>query len=566
MPLPSVLLIFKKLKPVLPYAALIVVVGLYDVCASSISETQASQAWTELPLLVYLYALFRAPLRKNRLRHWVAMLPLLSAYVCHDYYLLSFGDVPDFADIRRLSELFQVIGFGWILLVLLIVLGPYLLWLWQFDFKGAWRRVSVYVLFIILILLALGLRIFPTALYQGSQWLTAQEEWSDEVNVIRWGRLYMALVREARRGYFLEQLKDAPALEGSDLQIDTGLLQGLDRKNVHIVVLESFSDVRRFTAVKFSQSPIASELIDLTGNKLGTSISHAFAGGTARSEFEVLCGVPSLALFGVEFYAFSGAPTYCLPNILRSAGYLTMASYAYRPEFYNAFGAYRGLGFEKILFGDRFAKADEDSIPLHGEEYIFDSDLYQDNLLRVKRLMQENRPILNYMLTVYGHTPYLIDPERHPIIIQVEPNEELLNRLVNQAYYRSQALAHYIKALTDLDPAGIIVLVADHLPPLPEGTKDYERLGYQGIYRTLSGKIDIEIERRENFLLVFADGKLQDLGLMRHFDLCGWIVNTLSHGELCRQKKCDFGRQPIDPDRYLTAYKIILGLASRPAP
>src|SRR5207247_781254 len=106
-------------------------------------------------------------------------------------------------------------------------------------------------------------------------------------------------------------------------------------------------------------------------------------------------------------------------------------------------------------------------------------------------------------------------------------------------------------------------MVADHLPPLPAGTIDYERFGYEG--RGVLPDAARASWPYENFLFVLVDGQPRKLPLMRHCDLSHWVLNELSHGAYCRDKpaECDFGRLPLDRNRYLDEYRTVLGLASR---
>jgi hypothetical protein len=229
--------------------------------------------------------------------------------------------------------------------------------------------------------------------------------------------------------------------------------------------------------------------------------------------------------------------------------------------YYNSRLAYPGLGFEKIIYADKFTPTDQESISVGDQIYLFDGDLFRQNLVKVKTLLQAGQPFLNYLVTMYGHWPFDIDIDRHPLLIEVQPDEEDLKRLSNLFYYRTKALFQYIKNLQELDPQGIIVLVSDHLPPLSKGILDYQRLDYRG-RGNLSGTLN-EYLKFDNFLLVIADGQVQKLPRMRHFDLPHWILDRLSHGKFCQDRDCDFGRLPIDPKKYLDHYRTIMGLAGR---
>jgi hypothetical protein len=229
--------------------------------------------------------------------------------------------------------------------------------------------------------------------------------------------------------------------------------------------------------------------------------------------------------------------------------------------YYNSRLAYPGLGFDQILWADRFSEPGRESIAIGEQIYLFDGDLFEQNLQKVQALLRDGKPFLNYVLTMCGHAPFDLDPTRHPPLIQVSPRDEELERVTNLTYYRTQALVAYVRRLLELDPRGLIVMVSDHLPPLAGGTLAYQRLGYQG----RAGLPD-SLERYrpfDNLLLVIADGKVQKLPRMRHFDLPRWILDQLTGGAYCHEKICDFGRLPVNPAVYRDEYRTILGLAAR---
>jgi hypothetical protein len=289
-----------------------------------------------------------------------------------------------------------------------------------------------------------------------------------------------------------------------------------------------------------------------------------FGGETARAEFEVLCGVPSLRAYGLEFLAFSGAPTYCLPQILKNAGYHTVLTFPHGPVFFNTRRAYPGLGFEERIFGDMYSERGQESVQQHGEPYLNDAEFLPQNLAKVRRLLGAGRPFLNYVLTIYGHWDFAVDAHGKPPRLEVSVNDDDLRKIGIIMQQRTEALVSFLTELRDLDPTGLIMLVADHLPPLSRGTRDYERYGYKG--RGLLPPTAAGYQLFENFLLVFVDGQPRRLPLMRHFDLPHWLLNELTHGAYCQAKRCDFGALPFDPQSFLDDYHTLLGLASRPMP
>jgi phosphoglycerol transferase MdoB-like AlkP superfamily enzyme len=525
-----------------------------------IVDLEWTEALTEAPLLVYLYALLLAPLRRSRWALLAAAVPLAALYLIHDVYVLRLGLVPNIADFALVPDLFSALSGERRFVVGLFLAAPVALWAFAVERPLRWPGRSGALLAAPALLAAFALRLAPAAVYHAVDAVTADEEWSDGLTVDHWGRLYAALLREARRAGFSAGLRGYTPIDRSPLHVGRPLLSALDGRNVHVVVLESFVDVRRLEGVRFSSPPVSPEFAALADPFIGSSVSPVFGGETARAEFEVLCGVPSLRLYGLEFLSFTGAPTYCLPRILRDAGYHTVLTFPHGPIFFNTRRAYPALGFEELLFGDRYAGPGQESVAMRGQDYLFDGDLFPQNLDKVARLVREGRPFLNYVLTIYGHWPFDIDEKAHPSQIDVTPPEEDLRKIANQMRLRTEALAAYLAGLRAVDPRGIIVMVADHLPPLVGGPGEYARLGYaslSGLRERAPASVPYE-----NFLLVVTDAAPRKLPLMRHFDLPHWILDELSHGAYCREKHCDFGRLPVVPAEYLDRYRTILGLAA----
>ncbi len=522
---------------------------------------EATQLVTEAPLLLYAYTLSCAPLRARRWRLMVGALPLAWFYLVHDEYLARWGNVPNFADFAMLPDLFTVLGpLGWTLVVTALAL-PLLGWALAIDPRVLRTRPRRLWLTAPAVACVAMLLFAPRLSYETLEAVTEDVQWSDRRTVERWGRIFSTLFRQARRGSFAEGLRAFTPLERSKLRVDSAEHAAIDRRNVHLVVLESFVDLRLMRSATFSESPFAPGFAARFDPFISASISPVFGGETARAEFEVLCGVPSLRLYGLEFLAFSGARTYCLPSILRDAGYDTVLSFPHGPVFFNTRRAYPGLGFAQVIYGDRFVAPGAESIAMGEADYLEDGDLFPQNLRKVRALVERGRPFLNYVLTIYGHWPFDIDVQRHPQTIRVTPPDSDLEKIARQMRARTEALDEYLRGLVAADPDGLIVLVADHLPPLPGGANDYVRLGYRGRDRDAASDLD----PYDNFLLVLAGGKAIKLPRMRHFDLPHWILNELSHGAHCRNRTCDFGRLPLVRERYLDAYQTILGLASQPA-
>jgi hypothetical protein len=538
--------------------AMLLVYGLF--MARRTIDPEGTQALTEAPLILYLFFLFRAPLRDRWWSSLAAALPIVWAYGVHDEYYLKFGKVPNFADFAMLPDLYVTLSVARKLLVSALLALPVVVWFAVLDWRPKNPRTVLLMAAPALLMSGLALAA-PRQTYHAIDAVTFDEEWTDGLTADHWGRLYTLFMREIRRRGFAHGVSGFTPLERSPLALSRELSSRMDGRNVHLVVMESFIDVRLLKKARFSEPPLAPSFTSWADPFIGSSVSPVFGGETARAEFEVLCGVPSLRLYGLEFLTFSGAETYCLPTILKNAGYHTVLTFPHGPIFFNTRRAYPGLGFEERIFGDMHSAPGQASIRQNGESYLNDAELFPQNLDKVRALVRAGKPFLNYVLTIYGHWPFDIDEHKHPSTIGVAGESEDLRRLTNQMHQRTEALDAYVQGLKEADPRGIIVLVADHLPPLPAGIADYERLDYEG--RGLLPKNASASRLYENFLLVLVDGKPLKLPLMRHFDLPHWILDELSHGAYCKEKRCDFGVLPLDRARYLDEYRTVLGLASR---
>jgi hypothetical protein len=529
-------------------------------------DLEPTQALTEAPLILYLFLLLRVPLRDQRWSSLAAAFPILWAYGVHDECWIKLGSVPNFVDFAMLPDFFVAASPLQIALTCSFIAAPLLIWLSLLDARPRVPRRALFWLALPAILATGFVRAAPARAYQAIDRVTFDEEWTDGLTADHWGRLYTLFMREIRRRSFSQGLSGFTPLARSSIYVDRALQAKLERRNVHVIVLESFIDVRLLRAVRFSEEPLAPSFSRLADPLISASVSPVFGGETARAEFEVLCGVPSLRLYALEFLSFSGAQTYCLPNILKDAGYHTVLSFPHGPVFFNTRRAYPGLGFEERIFGDEHSKPGQAAIKQYGQAYLHDLALFPQNLAKVRELVRAGKPFLNYMLTIYGHWPFEIDERHHPSRIEVSSDHARgalgdVRKISNQMRERTQALAAYVQGLREIDPNGLVVMVADHLPPLPGGKADYEQLGYaerDPLPEAAEGS-----RLYENFLLVVDRGQVRKLPLMRHFDLPHWILNELSHGAYCQEKPCDFGALPLASERYLDAYRTILGLAGR---
>ena len=241
-------------------------------------------------------------------------------------------------------------------------------------------------------------------------------------------------------------------------------------RNIHIVLLESFWDPSVLKKAKYKQNPLSPEFRELWKS---AGYSHAltpvFGGFTANSEFEALCGFP-VTKNAVKFerQLLNDAP--CLPRILADKGYRAIASHPNVPVFWNRVNAYQRMGFQTYWSLQDFVQDDMN------REFLSDSSLYRQVLEKLSGSMNAGQPVLDYIVTYFGHWNYPLNESRPNKLSSPSPIEEV-SSYANTVYYKSRELMVFINDLRKLDPDGIIVVFGDHLPFLGENFAGYVESG-----------------------------------------------------------------------------------------
>ena len=519
----------------------------------------------ELGVVLYLYALFHAVLKPGRWRNVLAALPLLLVYLVHDLFYLAMGKVFRLANLSELPELVQVLPTSYAALLVAALGVPLGLFLLRVDYRRP-RRLALW--FAPLILVAVGVKAAPEAFSRSFEQLASEiVTYSDGKSVEHNGRLAMLAYREAQRSAALGRLgpwRERDRYDREMRALADGLRPHASGRNVHLIVLESFLDPRLFRDLRFSSPPAHPDFDRLFGDRLGLSRAPVFGGATAQSEFEVLCGVPAFEQFSsVEFNVFSGAAAHCLPGLLGELGYRSVASNAYKPNFFNALAAYQGAGFAESYFPEAYSAARATYLKLDDpgvEEYGFDRPLLEQNLQFVRAHQREHpgKPLFNYVLTIYGHTPHLLDPAQRPERISLASDypDAHLQRVVNQFYYRTEAIAAYVNRLLEIDRESLIILVSDHVPPLQNGPNTYKALRYLG---------NREDSYHYNRIAILENGSTRVYPDIRHYELPALILDYLSEGAYCRGHACGFvdGSRRVAREAYRQRYLRLIAHAAQ---
>jgi len=241
-------------------------------------------------------------------------------------------------------------------------------------------------------------------------------------------------------------------------------------RNIHIVLLESFWDPNALKKAKYKQNPLSPEFRELwKSSGYSHALTPVFGGFTANAEFEVLCGFPVIKnAVKFERQLLNDVP--CLPHILADKGYRTIASHPNVPVFWNRVNAYKRMGFQTYWSLQDFIQDDMN------REFMSDSTLYRQVLEKISGSMDANQPVLDYIVTYFGHWNYPLSESRPNKISSPSPIEEV-SAYANTIYYKSRELMVFINELRKRDPEGIIVVFGDHLPFLGENFAGYAESG-----------------------------------------------------------------------------------------
>ena len=385
----------------------------------------------------------------------------------------------------------------------------------------SWRRPATWFAIGALALLVTLVTLYPAPVRETLDRRFGNSVWNQPEN-FRTRGLALHIVQEtvrtlAKVGKAPSEQAVAAALDGvPSAPVDLAALSGdgtAKPRDVHVIVLESFFDPLSLGPDWVPEDPFPESFRALwaeTGNAL--ALSPVFGGYTANAEFETLCGFP-VTENAVFFEGWLRRSVPCLPDVLRNAGYRTVASHPNVPGFWNRTLAYRLTGFDEY-----FSKASFDTSDSIGN-FLLDHSYYA----QVSELLagtDDDRPLFNYMLTYHGHLPFP-GAEAYPDEVSPgpgrpgpdgsPPDTALLNGYLNQVWYKSRDLMARLETLRAEDPDALIVVFGDHLPFLGPNYGVYDDVfGLPADRDDFTGE---QFERLVSTPLIVIDGRRGPLRL-----------------------------------------------------
>jgi hypothetical protein len=235
--------------------------------------------------------------------------------------------------------------------------------------------------------------------------------------------------------------------------------------DIVVVQSESFFDPQRLDGMPAGTLPNFRALAELGTS--GELTVPTFGGGTVRTEFEMLTGLPLKFLPGVEypFFELVDKPLPSLPRALARNGYRVSAIHPNDAGFWNRGEAYRKIGIDRFIAGNEFRKA-----PIEG---LFVSDAaLTDRILR--ELQDDGPPQFVFAVSMEAHGPYdwrgTLDARRLAAVSVPPGLDEYSERTLRHYLYHlddaDRELGRLAAALTARARPTLLLFYGDHLPGL----------------------------------------------------------------------------------------------------
>lgn len=249
--------------------------------------------------------------------------------------------------------------------------------------------------------------------------------------------------------------------------------------DVVIVLSESFMDPSLLKGMQDLPDFIPNMRAALRDGHGGMMVAPTFGGGTVRTEFEVLTGMPVDAFQGV-YYPYVDLSVGFMPSLaseLSQRGYASFALHGNAGSFWNRTSTYRAMGIERFITQRDLVKAGA----VRDGGWISDHSMTDVLLAELAKAL---RPTLAVAISIEGHGPY---DTRVPVqdkagweAIPLPPglDEAASYQFRNYLYHLRNAdreLGRLVDALRARQRPFVLLFFGDHLPAF-NGV--YEKLGF----------------------------------------------------------------------------------------
>ena len=344
--------------------------------------------------------------------------------------------------IYNLPELIAIYNPYSFFIIIIFILVIYLLYtvsikLNTINLKSKTRLYNICLCFFLLSMIGLGPKYyFPIISKHNTENFNKFATWKHG------GQLYSIIYHYADKNNMLHKLKEISKENINDISSPHKFKKKLDVDLIMIILLESFVPRSDLQPKKFK--PFLKDL-DFESVILETP---AYGGYSAKSEFEILCGLPELQPFGdMTFNYFGGNEIdFCLPSVLSKLNFQTLSITGTGIHFHNAKKSYSSIGFSKSI-----SKKDLDNNDLDGR-HPSDKTIYERAYKEI--LNREKDKLFLYVFTAAGHSPYKLNKKNRPKLT----NDIYLDRVT----YSEKELIEFLKKINSLNIKKSIVIAGDH--------------------------------------------------------------------------------------------------------
>lgn len=303
------------------------------------------------------------------------------------------------------------------------------------------------------------------------------------------------------------------------------------KKNIHVILVESMLDpfaLSESDKIKDQVDPIWFEWLD----KAKFITAPGYGGGSAASEFEILCGVDSLLghYSGFAYNYMTGKTTDCLPSYLAKQGYKSYASTPLWGGFYNIGRAYKSAGFENIWLRDSY---EFDEVR---NNYLSDTSfLRQQKNLMLDEIKSGSDPFLNFIFTTSCHGPYNLYDSMEPLV-NISGMATDLNNVATCSLYTIRAIISYVKTMQERFPDDVFVILPDHQPAVSLSKFD----NVHGFPKNLE-----RIWPYLNRVMFVSSTEVSTPNILDYREIGELVLNHLSQSKLCKDIDCSSDSQNL---------------------
>ena len=235
-----------------------------------------------------------------------------------------------------------------------------------------------------------------------------------------------------------------------------------EKPNVIVIMSETFADFRALDddpALDEIYAPL-DQILEAENTWSGKAIVPTFGGGTVKTEFELLFGLPVKSLNNAfiphELLGDEEIHT-TFPRLYSSLGYSTSYIHPYYSDFYDREDTYERYGFDRLLFLDDLTVS-----PRYHNGYVDDDTVYR----QAEALMKEtDKPDFIHITSMQNHMPYGTE----------EDGGDEYSCYLDGIEKSCTALSDFLGKLKHSDEPTIVLFTGDHFPYFTEDENIYQQ-------------------------------------------------------------------------------------------